>query len=103
MNIKDSSNFDLQPPHVSSTLSFDPERYLEHAKDFQMSEAEKTEFLQTLWDIMATFVRLGFGVESVLPTIFQRALENGAAELEQTIPTHDFNIAADDDAAKKEE
>ena len=35
------------------------------------------------------------GVESVLPTVFQRALENPADRLEENVPTHEFNVAAD--------
>jgi hypothetical protein len=60
-------------------------------------------FLRTLWDIMATFVRLGFGVESVLPSLFQKALENSTDALEQNVPTHEFNVAADERLNEKEE
>ena len=91
-----------EPPTVNpeqsqanSNLAFDADKYLAHVEDFEMTEAQKVEFLRALWDIMSTFVRLGFGVESVLPTIFQMALETPADGLEQSIPTHEFNVAAE--------
>ncbi|CCH05732.1 hypothetical protein NH44784_017601 [Achromobacter xylosoxidans NH44784-1996] len=79
------------------------EKYLEHLQDCELTEAQKVEFLHTLWNIMATFVRLGFDVEYALPILFQRASESGAYALEQTIPTHEFNVAAVDEADEKEE
>ena len=91
-----------EPTQVNNGLAFDADKYLEHAEDFQMTEAQKVEFLRALWDIMSTFVRLGFGVESVLPTIFQKALETPADGLEENIPTHEFNVAADAEAAGEE-
>lgn len=90
-----------EPPTVNpeqsqaSSLTFDASKYLAHVEDFEMTEAQKIEFLRALWDIMSTFVRLGFGVESVLPSIFQKALETPADGLEQSIPTHEFNVAAE--------
>lgn len=67
--------------------------YLDDLAHLDISEAEKIEFLQTLWSIMATFVNLGFGVDSVIPA-FQKAWENGAPTLEHDISKDDFNIAA---------
>ena len=95
MNSEEPTIIDPALPQTPSALPFEPDRYLKHVEDFQMTEAQKVEFLRALWDIMSTFVRLGFGVESVLPTIFQRALESTADGVEETIPTHEFNVAAD--------
>ncbi len=92
-----------EPTQASSVLAFDADKYLEHVEDFQMTEAQKVEFLRTLWDIMSTFVRLGFGVESVLPTIFQKALESSADGLEGNVPTHEFNVTAEVEGEEKEE
>lgn len=92
-----------EPTQVSNSLAFDADKYLEHVEDFQMTEAQKVEFLRTLWDIMSTFVRLGFGVESVLPTIFQKALETPADALEGIVPTHEFNVTAEVEGEEKEE
>ena len=82
-------------PPVASVLPFDAEKYLEHVEDFEMTEAQKAEFLRVLWDIMATFVRLGFDVDSVLPH-FKEASENAPDAVEQITPTHEFNVAGDD-------
>lgn len=94
MSTDEPSTVDPKPLQAS-VLPFDADKYLEHVEDFEMTEAQKAEFLRTLWDIMSTFVRLGFGVESVLPTVFQRALENPVDGLEENVPTHEFNVAAD--------
>ena len=81
-------------PSVVGMLPFDADKYLEHVEDFEMTEAQKAEFLRVLWDIMATFVRLGFDVDSVLPC-FKETSENAPDALEQIIPTHEFNVAGD--------
>lgn len=46
-------------------MGFDPNDYLAQIKDFEMSEAEKIEFLAILWDIMKRFVELGWALDSV--------------------------------------
>lgn len=48
----------LDPP------SCDTDKYLKYIEDFDISEEEKAELLKTIWFIMATFVDLGFGVDS---------------------------------------
>jgi hypothetical protein len=46
---------------ISSTpYDLDPSRYLGEVADFDMSEEQKIELLQTLWSIMRSFVELGF-------------------------------------------
>ncbi|MGA4472901.1 hypothetical protein ACPA2M_07995 [Ectopseudomonas chengduensis] len=44
---------------------FNVEKYREDVEEFDLTEDQATELLQTLWNIMATFVGLGFGVDSV--------------------------------------
>lgn len=83
-------------PPPSGVIAFAPEKYLEYVEDCEMTDAQKAAFLRALWDIMATFVRLGFGVESVLPALLQKASENVGDTVEQTVPTHEFNVAVDD-------
>lgn len=85
------------PPRIPDVVQFDAEKYLEHVDGLAFTDAQKVEFLRTLWDIMTAFVDLGFGVDSVIPILAQRASENGADALE-AIPTHEFNVAADDAA-----
>ncbi|MFA3920698.1 hypothetical protein [Ruegeria hyattellae] len=43
-------------------LSVDVERYQQYLDDTDLSEAEKAEFLQSLWQVIISFVELGFGV-----------------------------------------
>lgn len=45
---------------------------------------------------MAGFVDLGFGVDSVMPILEAKALASEEDALQEPIPTHEFNIAADD-------
>ncbi|WP_341645356.1 hypothetical protein [Thauera sp. SDU_THAU2] len=103
MTTKDPSATDFTLPPASSTLPFVADNYLKYIEDCEMTEAQKVEFLRTLWDIMATFVRLGFGVDSVLPGVFQKVSENATYTIEQTIPTHEFNAAGHDGTAEKDE
>lgn len=44
------------------TLSVDVERYQHFLDESDLTEAQKVEFLQSLWNIMMSFVELGFGV-----------------------------------------
>lgn len=94
---------DPAPPQDSGNLPLKADKYLDYLKDCELTENQKIEFLTVLWNIMATFVRLGFDVEYALPILFQRASENSGNALEQTIPTHEFNVAADDEAGEKEQ
>ncbi len=86
-------NSDL--PENMGVLAFEASDYMEYASDLELTEAQKTEFLQTLWYIMAAFVNAGFGVDSVIPMLTQNTLENCADAVEETIPTHEFNVAAE--------
>ncbi|RLK00689.1 hypothetical protein [Ruegeria conchae] len=44
------------------TLSVDVERYQHFLDESDLTEVQKAEFLQSLWNIMMSFVELGFGV-----------------------------------------
>lgn len=104
MSTEEPSSLETQALPPPAVLPFDAERYLEHVAEFDLSQGQKVEFLRTLWDIMATFVRMGFDADSALPATFQKASENHADALEQKIPTHEFNVAADEgtDEGRKE-
>lgn len=54
----------VQEEAVVKSPTCDPEKYREHVEEFDLSEQEQSELLQTLWSIMATFVDMGFGVDS---------------------------------------
>ncbi|MCG7931813.1 MAG: hypothetical protein N0C88_08680 [Candidatus Thiodiazotropha lotti] len=49
----------IEPPQC------DLEKYREHIKDLDLSEEEQSELLNTLWNIMAAFVDMGFGLDSI--------------------------------------
>ncbi|MBV1928177.1 MAG: hypothetical protein KUG81_01520 [Gammaproteobacteria bacterium] len=43
----------------------DIEKYREHMQEFDLTAEEEAELLKNLWLIMAAFVDLGFGVDSI--------------------------------------
>tara|TARA_R110002074_G_scaffold35231_6_gene96327 strand:- start:260 stop:601 length:342 start_codon:yes stop_codon:yes gene_type:complete len=54
---------DTRPPQQAKappTLTIDWERYGRYLDDSDLTDAQKREFLQTLWDIVVSFVDLGF-------------------------------------------
>ena len=55
----------LSSPAHAGRLALDEQKYLEHVKNCALSDAQQREYLQILWSIMATFVELGFGLDSV--------------------------------------
>ncbi|MEW8072638.1 MAG: hypothetical protein AB2826_19655 [Candidatus Thiodiazotropha sp.] len=68
----DKEKFDLNEQWLSAQdqpamapPQCDLEKYREHVKDFDLSEEEQAELLKTLWSIMAAFVDMGFGVDSI--------------------------------------
>lgn len=48
---------------MPTALDLDPGKYLTDLSDFDITEAQKMELLQTLWSIMRAFVDLGFEVD----------------------------------------
>ena len=70
--------------------------FREYLDDYELSEEQKNELLQTLWWIMVSFVDIGFGVNSVgryLPALEEFSLANGGNALEQSNPTHETDAA----------
>ena len=55
----------VQHSESPAVLECDTEKYSEHLDEPDLSEERQAEMLQTLWSIMAAFVDLGFGVDSV--------------------------------------
>lgn len=47
------------------TLACDTEKYRKYLEGFDLSEEEQAEVLEILWKIMAAFVDMGFGVDSI--------------------------------------
>lgn len=66
-----SSEDTRQPERENTGISFgdlkreDADRYLPLMEDFQMSEAQKLEFLGVIWNILAHFVEMGFDLSKV--------------------------------------
>ena len=48
-----------------TALSFDYEEYTPYLEDADLTEDQKREFLETLWNIMVSFVDLGFGIHPI--------------------------------------
>ena len=49
----------------SSPLPFDPEKYREYLAETGWSEKVQDEWLETLWNMMGTFVELAWDTDSV--------------------------------------
>ncbi|MEZ5492361.1 MAG: hypothetical protein R3F50_18920 [Gammaproteobacteria bacterium] len=65
---KIDSNEDNSTPQPVTGISppkCDIEKYREHVQSFDLSPEEEAELLKNLWLIMAAFVDLGFGVDSI--------------------------------------
>ena len=46
-------------------LEFDPDKYRHNLEEFDLTQEEQDELLRILFTIMAAFVDLGFGVDSI--------------------------------------
>ncbi len=68
-----STNGERPPPSIvgadtqrretdGPTIEFDYSAYAAYLSDTELSEDQKQEFLLTLWNLLLTFVDLGFGV-----------------------------------------
>jgi len=90
----------------SPTLTIDWELYGKYLDESDLSDAEKHEFLETLWSIVVSFVDLGFGVhplQQVTDNICVQQVEIGkfiAANADPVIPLADtttpkFNASSD--------
>ena len=91
---------DAALPQTHRPLEFDAAEYMRYVEDVPLTDTQKIEFLQTLWSIMAAFVNYGWGVDSVIPLLAQKAFESESTALQQVYPTPNFNVAADDEAGE---
>ncbi len=60
----------------------DMEEYYNDLSDLNLTKAQKAEVLQTLWNIMCTFVDMGWGVDTlqiVLPEVFAQVSKDNSA------------------------
>lgn len=47
---------------ITPSLTIDWDLYLSHLEDSDMSDDQKRDFIQTLWNIVVSFVDLGFDI-----------------------------------------
>ncbi len=76
-------------PAPANDNGFNPDDYLADLEAFDLSEAQKRELLQTLWNIMCAFVDIGWGVDTVqhiFPELF--AVDNFNKAGSQPIQPH---------------
>ena len=50
---------------AAAPLKLDPDEYREHLEEFDLSREQEDELLEALWNILRTFVDIGFGLDSV--------------------------------------
>ena len=89
-----------QPPVLPLRLDLD--KYLPTLDDVDLTEDQKAEILQALWNIMRTMAEIGWGVSHL--QLFSEAAQEKLARdsdklLQQTDPLS-FNQAASQDAGK---
>jgi hypothetical protein len=99
---------DIEHAHVMEgypgSLEMDAAEWLPYVEEFDISEEQKIELLQMLWNIMSTFVDIGWGVDSIqnfIPALkeFSSVADSGNAKMK--IHTQQFNGVAKEDAAQK--
>lgn len=80
------------------TMAVDVERYQRYLDDTDLTEAEKKEFLQALWNVIISFVELGFGVHPLQEVcgkdagIDTESAEGGLDALVLDKPNKDENV-----------
>lgn len=70
------------------------DEYREYLDEYNITEEQKVELLETLWWIVVNFVDIGFGIDSVqrcLPALKEMTLASDENELEESIHTQQFN------------
>jgi len=94
----DVGNDDAVDFSYSSIPPLDVEKYRKYIEDVDIDAEQQVEFLRVLWSIMATFVDLGFGVDSVqrcLPALAEFSFDAESDEVEKKDSTRKFNEAAE--------
>jgi len=81
-------------PGYPGALAMDRNEWLPYLAEFEISEEQKIELLQTLWDIMTNLVYMGWGVDFVYLAIPALAEFNKQSNL---------NSAARNEAPQKDE
>lgn len=99
-NMPDLHQVDPVPsPATRNTLPFDAQTYWHYLDGLDISDEQRAALLETLWNIMSTFVDIAFGldpVQQVIPALVQAAWDD-----EDQNRQH-FNAAATDQNISKE-
>jgi hypothetical protein len=105
MSDKELRDFhDAAQPQTFGLLPFDAADYMQYLDNEPLTAEQKIDFLQALWAIMAGFVNYGWGVDSVIPLLVQKATQTHADALERSIATQELNVTAETVlAARKDE
>jgi hypothetical protein len=82
-----------QKPNPPPTLTLDVEYYQKYLDDSDLTEAQKTELLETLWAIICEFVMMGFNVHPVQ----QAQQSSGKDDLAGLPPIHGVLSALESD------
>ena len=84
-----------------SALTFDVTRYDKYLADCDLTKEQKQKFLETLWNIIVSFVDIGFGIDAtqaacgqLLQTAFKDILNDSDMIKSKTLPKNFKNTAA---------
>lgn len=80
----------------------DADKYRHFVEDFEMTKEQQEELLGIIWNIMRSFVELGWGVDSV-NRIFAELAQNALREEFDSARTETKKIASRPSAGRKEE
>lgn len=50
--------------NTKQTITFEAEKYQHHLDHSGLTDAEKDEYIQTMWSLVCEFVKLGFEIET---------------------------------------
>lgn len=90
---------------VTGVLPLDVKKYEAQMEEFDFTDEQRVEILQTLWTMMATFVDLGFGTEPVQHFLGQwvsESLQSPDDRIKDKSPSSRFNEVALENPAQEE-
>jgi len=88
-----------------SVLDFDPDQYRDDISEYYPTKEQQDEVLRILWDVMRTFVDIGWGVDGVqmvLPELFEKAGADSGKLVERK-EANNFNAASENHSEKRSE
>lgn len=96
LSITDSQN--------SNVPQLDIKKYQSHIEDFELTEEQQRELLETIWSIMISFVDIGFGVD-VVQLLFGDTAPNSSNSKPDAVKIKDrsenFNLIACDESKEE--